>query len=44
MMVEGQLAPGRYRLRYDMVVEGVTWFEFHGSSVAWRTLEVIAHP
>jgi SAM-dependent methyltransferase len=40
MTVAGELGPGRYRLRYDMVVEGVTWFEFQGSPVEWRTLEV----
>lgn len=36
----GALAPGRYELRYDMVVEGVTWFEFQGSPCARRLLEV----
>jgi hypothetical protein len=40
MTVAGELAPGRYRLRYDMVVEGVTWFEFQGSPVEWRTIEI----
>jgi SAM-dependent methyltransferase len=38
--VAGQLAPGRYELRYDMVVEGVTWFEIQGSPCATRSLEV----
>jgi hypothetical protein len=28
-------------LRYDMVVEGVTWFEFQGSPCAYRSLEVV---
>ena len=38
--VAGALPPGRYGLRYDMVVEGVTWFEFQGSPVARRVLNV----
>ena len=40
MIVAGGLPAGHYRLRYDMVVEGVTWFEFHGSPCARRSLEV----
>lgn len=39
--VGGDLAPGRYDLRYDMVVEGVTWFEFQGSPCLSRSLEVV---
>jgi len=39
--VAGVLNPGRYRLRFDMVVEGVTWFEPHGSAIVERLLEVI---
>jgi ubiquinone/menaquinone biosynthesis C-methylase UbiE len=39
--IPGVLAPGRYELRYDMVVEGVTWFEFQGSQPARRALEVV---
>ncbi len=39
--VAGVLPPGDYRLHYDMVVEGVTWFEFQGSPCAWRSLTVI---
>ena len=35
------LDPGRYELRYDMVVEGVTWFEFHGSPCFRRLLDVL---
>ena len=38
--VAGLLPIGRYRLRYDMVVEGVTWFEFQGSPCADRMLDV----
>jgi ubiquinone/menaquinone biosynthesis C-methylase UbiE len=41
MTVAGCLPSGHYRLRYDMVVEGVTWFEFHGSPCARRSLEVV---
>jgi SAM-dependent methyltransferase len=40
MKVAGDLAAGHYQLRYDMVVEGVTWFEFHGSPCARRELLV----
>jgi SAM-dependent methyltransferase len=39
MRVAG-VAPGRYVLRYDMVVEGVTWFEFLGSACVRRPLDV----
>ena len=42
MTVAGELPPGQYGLRYDMVVEGVTWFEFQGSSCPRRTLEITA--
>ncbi|HEX9368354.1 MAG TPA: methyltransferase domain-containing protein [Vicinamibacterales bacterium] len=38
--VAGVLPPGTYRLRYDMVVEGVIWFEFQGSECAERSLVV----
>jgi SAM-dependent methyltransferase len=41
MTVPGVLAAGSYRLRYDMVVEGVTWFESHGSPCPERDLEII---
>ena len=40
MRVAPGLAAGRYTLRYDMVVEGVTWFEFQGSPCVERTLDV----
>lgn len=42
MSVAGVLPAGRYGLRYDMVVEGVTWFEFQGSPCARRSLDVIS--
>jgi hypothetical protein len=42
MTVAGILPTGRYGLRYDMVVEGVIWFEFEGSPCARRSLEVIS--
>jgi SAM-dependent methyltransferase len=42
MTVAGLLPTGHYGLRYDMVVEGVTWFEFQGSPVARRSLEVVS--
>jgi SAM-dependent methyltransferase len=41
MHAAAPLAPGRYVLRYDMVVEGVTWFEFQGSPCPHRPLDVI---
>jgi len=40
VIVPGALAPGRYVRRYDMVVEGVTWFEFQGSPRTERALEI----
>jgi hypothetical protein len=40
--IPGVLPPGNYELRYDMVVEGVTWFEFHGSRCTSRLLNVSA--
>ncbi len=42
MTVAGLLPTGQYGLRYDMVVEGVTWFEFQGSPCGRRSLEVVA--
>ena len=42
MTVSGELAPGTYEPRYDMVIEGVTWFEFHGSPCPRRQLHVVA--
>jgi len=44
MTVPGALPPGDYRLKYDMVVEGMTWFEFQGSPCASRPLTVIEAP
>jgi SAM-dependent methyltransferase len=41
MTLAALVPPGRYTLRYDMVVEGVTWFEFHGSPTPQRSLQVI---
>jgi hypothetical protein len=38
--VAGLLQAGQYELRYDMVVEGVTWFEFQGSPCPRRSLDV----
>lgn len=42
MTVAGLDVPGRFELRYDMVVEGVTWFEFQGSPCLRRSLDVSA--
>jgi len=41
MVVAGALPAGQYELRYDAVVEGVTWFEFHGSPTPRRRLEIV---
>jgi SAM-dependent methyltransferase len=41
MIVAAGLSPGRYQLRYDMVVEGVTWFEFHSFPGPRRFLDVL---
>lgn len=38
----GELGPGDYVLRYDMVVEGVTWFAHQGSRPVERPLVVRA--
>ena len=39
--IDGVLPPGHYDLRFDMVVEGVTWFELQGSLVLRRKIDVI---
>ena len=40
MRIDGMLPPGDYQLRYDMVVEGVTWFEYQDSPCARRGLRI----
>ena len=40
--IPGVLPSGKYELRYDMVVEGVTWFELQGSRYVRRLLTVTA--
>jgi SAM-dependent methyltransferase len=40
MRVSGIDTPGTVTLRYDMVVEGVTWFEFQGSPCTSRSLQI----
>lgn len=42
--IQAELPPGTCTLRYDMVVEGVTWFEFQGSAYVERPLRVRAAP
>lgn len=32
--------PGEYRLKFDMVSEGIDWFESGGSPVLWTNLMV----
>jgi len=39
--IAGVLPNGTYRLRFDMVVEGVIWFELDGSPGAKGALEVV---
>jgi SAM-dependent methyltransferase len=39
--IDGVLSPGHYDLRFDMVVEGVTWFELQGSPALRCALDVI---
>jgi len=43
IVVAAELPVGRYDLRYDMVVEGVTWFELQGSRCLRTPLEVVAN-
>jgi hypothetical protein len=33
--------PGRYSLKFDLVCEGIDWFESHGSPVTIRSLLVL---
>jgi SAM-dependent methyltransferase len=40
MVIEAALPPGRYILHHDMVVEGVSWFEHHGSATPRRPLTI----
>jgi hypothetical protein len=35
------LEPGRYALKFDLVCEGIDWFESHGSPVTIRPLLVL---
>ena len=42
MSVPGLLPTGRYVLRYDMVVEGVTWFECQSARRQDRSLQVLS--
>lgn len=41
MEIAAVLEPGDYHLRYDLVVEGVTWFEFQGSACPMRMLTIV---
>ena len=38
--IAADLEPGKYLLKYDMLVEGVAWFEQYGSTPFVRVLEV----
>jgi hypothetical protein len=39
--VAADVPPGTYRLTFDLVIEGVTWFEWKGVSPTWRLTEVV---
>ena len=34
--------PGKYFIKFDMVSEGIDWFESGGSPVVWKNLSVIS--
>jgi ubiquinone/menaquinone biosynthesis C-methylase UbiE len=36
--------PGRYHVKFDMVAEGVTWFEPTGSHAVWQPLLIVGQP
>ena len=38
--IPGIEKPGTYKLKLDMVMEGIDWFENNGSKVTWRTITV----
>lgn len=40
--VVADVPPGRYELVFDLVIEGVTWFEWKGVAPATRTVDVVA--
>jgi hypothetical protein len=39
--VPAPTAPGRYRLKFDLVYEGVAWFEECGSPTTTKDLNVV---
>ena len=41
MSITAPSAPGRYRLKFDLVSEGIDWFEACGSPTTWKTLFVL---
>lgn len=40
--VSADVPPGRYELVFDLVIEGITWFEWKGVAPAARPVEVVA--
>jgi hypothetical protein len=40
--IVADVPPGDYIVKYDMVVEGVTWLAFHGSECPRRSLRITA--
>jgi hypothetical protein len=41
MTITAPTEPGRYALKFDLVSEGIDWFEACGSPTTTRTLVVI---
>ncbi len=41
MPVPAMFHPGRYILKYDMVIENLAWFEHHGSQATQHSVEVV---
>ena len=39
--VPAPAAPGKYKLKFDLVYEGVAWFEEVGSSTTTKDLRVV---
>jgi hypothetical protein len=41
MTIKAPEAPGRYTLKFDLVSEGIDWFEACGSPTTTKTLVVL---
>jgi len=40
--VSADVPPGTYQLTFDLVIEGITWFEWKGVPPVTRTVEIVA--